>query len=138
MRLIRITKWDRLILWSLVFDPSGKSNPYQYLELISNSRLWNQDFIWFSFIYFLRLNVINLIIQDLLLFFYFDSLGIDHRHCNESVAWFYELRPKQLLCWLKQRFSRPYCTLLWSFDQFLGSGSILKIFNFLHIIASEK
>ena len=54
------------------------------------------------------------------------------------MAWFYELRPKQLLCWSKQRFSRPYCNLLWRFDQLLGSGLIFKIFNSQHIIASEK
>ena len=72
-------------------------------------------------------------------FFYFDSLWIDrNRHCNESVAWFYELRPDQLLCWSKQRFSRPYCNLLWRFDQLLGSGLIFMMFNFLQIIASEK
>ena len=44
-----------------------------------------------------------------------------NRHCNESVARFYELRPKQLLCW-NSNFSRPYCNLLWSVDQLLGIG----------------
>ena len=47
---------------------------------------------------------------------YFDSLWIDrNRHCNESVAWFYELRPKQLLRWSKQRFPDRiaiYCEVL--------------------------
>ena len=52
----------------------------------------------------------------------FDGLWMNrNRHCNESVARFYELRPKQLLCW-NSNFSRPYCNLLWSVDQLLGIG----------------
>ena len=73
------------------------------------------------------------------LFFSFDSLWINrNRHCNESVAWFYELRPKQPHYRSKQRFSRPYFNLLWRFDQLLGSGLIFMIFNFLHIIRKSR
>ena len=76
MRLIRITKWDRLTLWSLVFDPSGNSNPYQYLELISNSRLLNQDFIWFSNKFF-EVECDQSYYTRSIFVFYFDSLWMD-------------------------------------------------------------
>ena len=68
----------------------------------------------------MRLNVINLIIQDLFLFFIliaFERIEID----IATNRW----------------HGFTSCNLLWSFDQLLGSGLIFKIFNFPRIIASE-
>ena len=79
---------------------------------------------------FSGLDLINFNLQDVnFLLIAIDLIEIDI--ASNRFARFYEARPKQMLCWSKQRFLRPYCTLLWSFDQLLGSGLSFIIFNLL-------
>ena len=88
----------------------------------SEPHIISRRFIWFS-MNFSRLDLINFNLQDLNFHLIaFDLIEIDI--ATNRFARIYETRPTQLFCWSKQRFLRPYCNLLWSFDQLLGSGLI--------------
>ena len=86
---------------------------------------------------FSRLDLINFDLQDLN-FLLIAICLIEIDIATNRFARFYETRPKQLLCWSKQRFLRPYCNLLWSFFSIAWKWINFIIFNFLHIIASRK